>query len=69
MVLYVALLLLNLLGMGYLFYIKEKQSQVNREYLSNAIIVNAVVEILRKEVEDLTNKIAELNSDIEKLKK
>ena len=61
--------MLNLLGMGYLFYINEKQSQINREFLTNALLVNASMEILKKSIEDLIEKSIELEKEIEKLKK
>lgn len=68
MAIYIAFLVLNLLGMGYLFYIKDRQKEVDREFLNNAIIVNAVLEILRKDIEDLGIKIGELEKEIEELK-
>lgn len=68
MTIYIAFLVLNLLGMGYLFYIKDMQKDVDREFLNNAIIVNAVLEILRKDIEDLGIKIGELEKEIEELK-
>jgi cell division protein FtsB len=55
--------------MGYLFYINEKQSQINREFLTNALLVNASMEILKKSIESLVEKSIELEKEIEKLKK
>lgn len=69
MIIYIIFLVLNLLGMGYLFYINEKQSQINREFLTNALLVNASMEILKKSIEDLIEKSIELEKEIEKLKK
>lgn len=68
MTLYIIALVLNLLGMGYLFYIRESQREVNTEFLKNAVIVNAVLEILRKEKEDLEIQVSKLREEVEKLK-
>jgi hypothetical protein len=55
--------------MGYLFFMNEKQYQINREYLTNALLVNASMEILKKSIEALIEKNTELEKEIEKLKK
>ena len=68
MTLYIILLVLNLLGMGYLFYVRDVQKEVNTEFLKNAVIVNAVLEILRKEKEDLEIQVSKLKEEIDKLK-
>lgn len=68
MTLYIILLVLNLLGMGYLFYVRDVQKAVNTEFLNNAVIVNAVLEILRKEKEDLEIEVSKLKEEVEKLK-
>ncbi len=68
MTLYIILLVLNLLGMGYLFYVRDVQKEVNTEFLKNAVIVNAVLEILRKEKEDLEIEVSKLKEEVEKLK-
>lgn len=68
MTLYIILLVLNLLGMGYLFYVRDVQKEVNTEFLKNAVIVNAVLEILRKEKEDLEIEISKIKEELEKLK-
>jgi len=68
MALYIILLVLNLLGMGYLFYVRDVQKEVNTEFLKNAVIVNAVLEILRKEKEDLAIEVSKLKEELENLK-
>jgi hypothetical protein len=68
MALYIILLVLNLLGMGYLFYVRDVQKEVNTEFLKNAVIVNAVLEILRKEKEDLAIEVYKLKEELENLK-
>ena len=68
MALYITLLVLNLLGMGYLFYVRDVQKEVNTEFLKNAVIVNAVLEILRKEKEDLEIEVSKIKQDLENLK-
>lgn len=68
MTLYIILLVLNLLGMGYLFYVRDVQKEVNTEFLKNAVIVNAVLEILRQEKEDLEIEVSKLKEEVEKLK-
>lgn len=68
MTLYIILLVLNLLGMGYLFYVRDVQKEVNTEFLKNAVIVNAVLEILRKEKEDLAIEVSKLKEELENLK-
>lgn len=68
MTLYIILLVLNLLGMGYLFYVRDVQKEVNTEFLKNAVIVNAVLEILRKEKEDLEIQISKLKEEVENIK-
>ena len=68
MTLYIILLVINLLGMGYLFYVRDVQKEVNTEFLKNAVIVNAVLEILRKEKEDLEIQVSKLKEELENLK-
>jgi hypothetical protein len=55
--------------MGYLFYAKEKQQQINREFLTNAILVNASMEILKKQLDKLTDKVLELEEKLKETKK
>jgi hypothetical protein len=69
MIFYIIFLVLNLLGMGYLFYAKEKQQQINREFLTNAILVNASMEILKKQLDKLTDKVLELEEKLKETKK
>lgn len=68
MTLYIILLVLNLLGMGYLFYVRDVQKEVNTEFLKNAVIVNAVLEILRKEKEELETQVYKIKEELENLK-
>jgi len=68
MTVYIIFLVLNLLGMGYLFYSREKQMQVNTEFLKNAVIINAVVEVQRQEIEELTILSGKLKEELKELK-
>lgn len=68
MTLYIVLLVINLLGMGYLFYIRDVQKEVNTEFLKNAVLVNAVLEIIRKEKEDLEIQLGKLKEELDNLK-
>jgi hypothetical protein len=69
MIVYIIFLILNLLGMGYLFYVNEKQYQINREYLTNAILVNASMEILKKQLDKLQDQVLELEEKLKETKK
>lgn len=69
MTVYIVLLVLNLLGMAYLFYCKDKQKEINAEFLKHVVVVGAVLDILRQEVDELSNKIGELKTEIDNLKK
>lgn len=69
MIIYIIFLVLNLLGMGYLFYVKEKQLEINKEYLTNAILVNASMEILKKQLDKLQDQVLELEEKLKETKK
>jgi hypothetical protein len=63
MVVYAVLIGLNLLGMGFLFYIYEKQKIINTEFLKNAILHNAVLEVLKEKTDELEKLIEELKTE------
>jgi hypothetical protein len=63
MVVYAVLIGLNLLGMGFLFYIYEQQKAVNTEFLKNVILHGAVLEILKEKTDELENLIKELQKE------
>jgi hypothetical protein len=63
MIVYAVLIGLNLLGMGFLFYIYEKQKIINTEFLKNAILHNAVLEVLKEKTDELENLIKELQTE------
>ena len=63
MVVYAVLIALNLLGMGFLFYIYEQQKYINTEFLKNSILHNAVLEILKEKTDELENLIKELQKE------
>jgi 5-bromo-4-chloroindolyl phosphate hydrolysis protein len=69
MIFYIICLVINLLGMGYLFYINEKQQHINREFLTNALLVNASLEYIKNELEKLKDRILELEQKLEQTKK
>jgi hypothetical protein len=49
--------------MGFLFFVYEKQKQINTEFLKNAIIHNAVLEMLKEKTDELEKLIADTNKD------
>lgn len=63
MVVYAVLIGLNLLGMGFLFYIYEQQKIINTEFLKNAILHNAVLEVLKEKTDELEKLIKELQTE------
>lgn len=63
MVVYAILIGLNLLGMGFLFYIYEQQKIINTEFLKNAILHNAVLEMLKEKTDELEKLIEELQTE------
>jgi hypothetical protein len=63
MVVYAVLIGLNLLGMGFLFYIYEQQKIINTEFLKNAILNNAVLEMLKEKTDELEKLIEELQTE------
>ncbi len=66
MIFYIICLVLNLLGMGYLFYINDRQQHINREFLTNALLVNASLEYIKNELEKLKDRVTELEEKLEK---
>jgi len=69
MIFYIIFLVLNLLGMGYLFYINDKQQHINREFLTNALLVNASLEYVKNELDKLKDRVIELEEKLEQNKK
>jgi hypothetical protein len=63
MIIYAILIGLNLLGMGFLFFIHEQQKILNTEFLKNAILSNAVLETLKEKTDDLEKIIKELKTE------
>ena len=63
MIVYVICLSLNVLGMGFLFYIHEQQKLLNTEFLKNAIVSNAVLDMLKEKTEKLEKLIKELETN------
>lgn len=62
MVVYAICTGINLLGMGFLFYIYEQQKTINTEFLKNAILHNAVLEMLKEKTDELEKLIEELKT-------
>jgi hypothetical protein len=60
MIVYAIFIGLNLLGMGFLFYIYEQQKAVNTEFLKNVILHGAVLEMLKDKTDELEKLIKEL---------
>lgn len=63
MIVYAVLIGLNLLGMGFLFYVYEQQKAVNTEFLKSAILHGAVLELQKEEIDALKKLIEELKTD------
>lgn len=59
----IAVLVLNLLGMGFLFYVYEQQKKVNSAYIDNIIIHNAILQLLKEKVDKLEEKVKELEPE------
>jgi hypothetical protein len=49
--------------MGFLFYIYEQQKIVNTEFLKNAILHNAVLEVLKEKTDELEKLIKDLQTE------
>jgi hypothetical protein len=63
MIVYAIFTGLNLLGMGFLFFVYERQKEVNTEFLKNAILHNAILEILKEKTDELEKLIKDLEKD------
>ena len=63
MIVYAILIGLNLLGMGFLFYIYEQQKAINTEFLKSAILHGAVLEVLKDKTDELEKLIKELKTE------
>ena len=63
MVVYAICIGINLLGMGFLFYIYDQQKIINTEFLKNAILHNAVLEMLKEKTDELEKLIKELQTE------
>lgn len=63
MTIYFVLTCLNLLGMGFLFYIYEKQKYINTELLKSSIVNSAVIEVLKEKIDELESLIKELKKE------
>jgi hypothetical protein len=63
MIIYAVLIGLNLIGMGFLFYIYEQQKAVNTEFLKSAILHGAVLEVLKEKTDELEKLIKELQTE------
>jgi Tfp pilus assembly protein PilO len=62
MIVYAICLTINVLGMGFLFYIHEQQKLLNTEFLKNAIISNAVLDMLKEKTEELERLVKDLEN-------
>ena len=63
MIVYAVLIGLNLIGMGFLFYVYEQQKVVNTEFLKNVILHGAVLEMLKDKTDELEKLIKELQKE------
>jgi trans-aconitate methyltransferase len=48
--------------MGFLFYIHEQQKLLNTEFLKNAIVSNAVLDMLKEKTEELERLVKDLEN-------
>jgi hypothetical protein len=63
MIVYAICLTINVLGMGFLFYIHEQQKLLNTEFLKNAIVSNALLDMLKEKTEELEKLTKELQTN------
>ena len=63
MIIYAIFTGLNLIGMGFLFYVYEQQKIVNTEFLKNAILYNAILEVLKEKTDELESIIAQIKTE------
>lgn len=68
MLFYAILIFLNLVGMAFLFYIHQRQKEINTEFLKNAILMNALVQQLKEVVDELETRIGKAENEIKKTK-
>jgi cell division protein FtsB len=63
MIVYAILIGLNLVGMGFLFYVYEQQKVVNTEFLKNVILHSAVLEMLKDKTDELERLVKDLKTE------
>ena len=63
MIVYAICLTINVLGMGFLFYIHEQQKLLNTEFLKNAIVSNALLDMLKEKTEELERLVQDLQKE------
>ena len=63
MIVYAICLTINVLGMGFLFYIHEQQKLLNTEFLKNAIVSNALLDMLKEKTEELERLVQDLEKE------
>ena len=63
MIVYAICLTINVLGMGFLFYIHEQQKLLNTEFLKNAIVSNALLDMLKEKTEELERLVKDLEKE------
>ena len=49
--------------MGFLFYIHEQQKLLNTEFLKNAIVSNALLDMLKEKTEELERLVQDLEKE------
>lgn len=64
MILYTIFTALNLLGMGFLFYVNEQQKRVNSEFLDHAILNKIIHITLKDKVETLESQVKKLEEQL-----
>ena len=51
---------INLIGMGFLFYVRDLQKDVNREILANATLSSVIDMMTKSKLEELEDRISKL---------
>jgi len=65
---YSILILLNLIGMSFLFFVYQKQKEINTEILKNTFLLNALVMNLKETIEELETRVGKTENEIKKKK-
>jgi len=68
MLVYAILIFLNLIGMAFLFYVHQRQKDINTEFLKNAIMMNAIISSIKETLDEIETRIGKAENEIKKTK-